>query len=83
MGVKKLIDKLDTIPSHRLVLNNLIVLFNVFDRSATELLLFKIPSYQLPVLFPFLLFLNRLPKEIIDRYDVELDETTIEHLRKI
>jgi hypothetical protein len=82
MGVKKLIDKLDVNSSHRLVLNNLIVLFNVFGSNATELILFKIPEEQYPVLFVFLLYIHRLPDEIINRYDVELDLKTIEHIRK-
>ena len=83
MGVKKLIDKLDINPSHRLVLNNLVVLFNVFGENATELILFKIPADQYPVLFVFLLFIHRLPDQIIGRYNVELDEKTIEQLRKL
>jgi hypothetical protein len=83
MGIKKLIDKLGVNPSHRLVLNNMIVLYNVFGKNGTELILYKIPVDQYPVLFVFLLFLNRLPEEIINRYDIELDVKTIEQLRKI
>jgi len=83
MGIKKLIDKLPETPSYRLVLNNLIVLFNVFGKNATELIIFKLPVELYPVLFPFLLYLNRLPIEIINRYDIELDENTIIQLGKI
>lgn len=83
MGIKKLIDKLHETPSYRLILNNLIVLFNVFNLSATELIIYRLPKEQLPILFPFLLYLNRLPEEIINRYDIELDENTIIQLRLI
>jgi hypothetical protein len=83
MGVKKLIDKLDVNCSYRLVLNNLVILYNNFGNHATELLIYKLPSYQLSVLFPFLLYLNRLPIDVIEYHKIELDEKTITELRKI
>jgi hypothetical protein len=82
-GIKKLIDKLDSNPSYRLVLNNLVVLRNVLGEATTALVLHKIPYDQYRVLFPFMLFLDMLPLDIIDKYKIELDAKTIAALRKI
>jgi len=45
----------------RLILNHLVVLYNVFDRHATPLLFFKIDRQHWPILKTFLVFLNRMP----------------------
>lgn len=83
MGVKKLIDKLDVNCSYRLVLNNLVILYNNFGSKATDLIIYKLPNTQFSILFPFLLYLNRLPVDVIERHKIELDEKTITELRKI
>lgn len=83
IGIKKLIDKLDVNPSYRLVLNNLVVLHNVFGTNVATLVLHKIPYDQYPVLFPFMLYLNYLPEDVMMKYNIELDDKTIEELRKI
>jgi len=44
----------------RLILNHIIVLYNVFGDSATKLLFYKLENY-LSYLKPFLLHINRLP----------------------
>ena len=75
----------------RLILNHLIILYNVFDHAATKLLLFKLRNYH-PYLKPFLVFLNRMPEratgigfhnETIVSSEIQMDQKIIEALRKI
>jgi len=48
----------------RLILNHIIVIYNVFDApSATKMLFFKLKDHQ-AYLKPFLLFLGYLPKTV-------------------
>ena len=44
-----------------LILNHIILLYNVFGDAATPLLFFKLEKNYWPVLKAFLLFLDRLP----------------------
>jgi len=44
-----------------LILNHIILLYNVFGDAATPLLFFKIEENYWPVLKSFLMFLDRLP----------------------
>ena len=44
-----------------LILNHIILLYNVFDAAATPLLFYKIEDNYWPVMKAFLLFLDRLP----------------------
>ena len=48
--------------SHRLALNHIVVLFNVFGNSAFEMLLYKLPREHYKYIFPMLDFLSRLPE---------------------
>jgi hypothetical protein len=45
-----------------LILNHIIILFNVFGDAALPLLFFRIESVHWPVLKTFLVFLNRWPE---------------------
>ena len=67
----------------RLIMNHLIVLFNVFNDATVYLLFHELIEY-LPQLAPFLVALNRLPSQIGDIYSSEivLDAKVIECLRK-
>jgi hypothetical protein len=47
-----------------LILNHIIILYNVFDDAATPLLFFKVEAIYWPILKAFLLFLNRLPPSL-------------------
>ena len=71
----------------RLILNHIIVLYNIFGNAATRMLFYKIDSEQWDVLVTFLLYLNRMPETLpeynIRLSDVKLDEKVIEVLRKI
>ena len=74
-----------------LILNHLIVIYNVFENeAATRMLFFIVENKFYSILKPFLIFLNRLPEKIkgIDGEDIQtnhipLNETTIKELRKI
>lgn len=71
--------------SERLILNHLIILYNVFDKAATELLFFKIEERYWAILKSFLVYLNRIPLEQIgsDEPHIPLDGKVLEELRKI
>ena len=65
----------------RLILNHIIVLYNIFGESATDMLLFKIDEEHKSALATFLVYLNRLPEEQLG--NIALDPLIIEALRKI
>ena len=74
-----------------LIMNHLIVIYNVFEtEAATRMLFFKVERKFYSILKPFLLFMERLPKVVkgingsdIHTNDIPLNETTIKELRKI
>ena len=74
-----------------LILNHLIVIYNVFEnQAATRLLFYSIEKKFYSILKPFLIFLDRLPERItgINGEDIltnhiPLNESTIKELRKI
>ena len=75
----------------RLVLNHLIVLYNLFNDGATRMLFFKLKNYQ-DILKPFLVLINRLPEEIngigilgdtIITNDIEEDLHVVDLLKSI
>jgi len=71
----------------RLILNHIIVLYNIFGESATRMLFYKIDESCWDVLVTFLVYLDRMPAELpeygIILSDIVLDETIISTLRKI
>jgi len=87
--LKKLLSryKKDDELRERLILNHIIVLYNVFGDAATNMLFYKIDSSCWDTLITFLVYLERMP-EIVPNYgiklsDVKLDEKVIITLRKI
>ena len=44
-----------------LIINHLMILFNVFNEAAVPLLFFNLDNHHWPILKSFLIFLNRLP----------------------
>ena len=54
-----------------LILNHIIVMYNVFDDAATPLLFYKIEATHWNYLKAFMLFLNRLPDSLTDKVDQE------------
>lgn len=87
--LKKLITryKKDGDLKERLILNHIIVLYNVFGVNATRMLFYKIEKDYWSVLVTFLLYLGYMP-ETIPEYniilsDIKLDEKIIAVLRKL
>lgn len=71
----------------RLILNHIIVLYNIFGDSATKMLFYKIDQEYWNILVTFLVYLDRMPESIpeysINMTDMVLDTKIIEVLRKI
>lgn len=71
----------------RLILNHIIVLYNIFGDSATRMLFYKIDESCWDILTTFLVYLERMPETIqeygITLSDIVLDENVIATLRKI
>ena len=71
----------------RLILNHIIVLYNIFGEAATNMLFYKIDEKDWNVLVTFLVYLERMPEFIqqhnIRTSDISLDENIITALRKI
>ena len=67
-----------------LILNHLIVLFNVFNDATVPLLFYNLEKELWPSIKSFLLFLNRIPeypKTNID--DIELDQNCLSQLKAL
>jgi hypothetical protein len=86
--LKKLITryKKDNDLKDRLILNHIIVLYNIFGANATRMLFYKVDKDYWDVLATFLLYLGHMP-ETIPEYgivlsDIKLDEKIIAVLRK-
>ena len=71
----------------RLILNHLIVLFNLFGDATINIIFFKIEPKLWNILITFLIYLNRMPDELsqygIITSNYTLDDYIITHLRKI
>lgn len=68
--------------SERLILNHLIVIFNVFGQEAgVEMLALKIPLEQWSTLKPFLVFLNAIKND--DITGIKMDKYVISKLREL
>lgn len=70
-----------------LVLNHLVVIYNIWGEHATNMLFHKIDREYWDILTTFLVFLNRMPEEVpqygIKLSHIELDEYVISVLRNI
>ena len=75
----------------RLILNHLIVFYNVFPiQAGTRILFYKIEKAFWPILKTFLIFLDRMPEkidsirgEMIRASDIQLDDGIVTRLRSI
>ena len=75
----------------RLIMNHIIVLYNVFGvEAATRMLFYRLDERDLEVIKPFLIFLNYLPDVVygingknINTADIKLDEEAIKCLREL
>ena len=67
-----------------LILNHLIVLFNVFNDATVPLLFYNLESELWPSIKSFLIFLNRIPEYPKTQInEIEIDDNCIEILRAI
>ena len=62
-----------------LILNHVIVLYNVFDEAATPLLFYKLEETYWSVIKAFMLFLNRLPTSL----NTDVDQECLKQLNLI
>lgn len=71
----------------RLIINHLIVLYNVFGIIATDFLFYKIDKEYWNVLATFLVYLNKMPESLPEFHlklsDIEIDQTIYKTLRNI
>ena len=69
--IKRLLRRYETTGELRkhLILNHIILLYNVFGDAATPLLFYKIEVAYWPVIKSFMLFLNRLPESLNNDID--------------
>ena len=75
----------------RLILNHLIIFYNVFTvQAGTRILFYKIEKDFWPILKTFLIYLDRMPDridsirgEVILASDIQLDDGIISRLRSI
>ena len=75
----------------RLILNHLIIFYNVFNvESGTRILFYKIEKDFWPMLKTFLIFLDRMPDKIesirgvtVRSSDIKLDDGIVTRLRSI
>lgn len=70
-----------------LIINHIIVIYNIFGDEATNMLFFKIDEEYWDALVTFLVFLGRMPEELpqynIKLSEIQLDEYIINVLRNI
>ena len=79
--IKRLLRRYDTtgeLKTH-LILNHIIVMYNVFDDAATPLLFYKIEATYWSILKAFMLFLNRLPESL----NVDVNQECLKQLNLI
>ena len=68
-----------------LILNHLIVLFNVFNEATIPLLFYNLEKDLWSIIKSFLIFLNRIPEYPISRdiNNIEYDENCLKQLQEI
>ena len=82
--IKRLVNRYieNGVLSERLILNHLIILFNVFDiEPALNMLNIKLNDRQWAVVKPFLVFLKYIKNDQL--VGIRMDEKVVEALRKI
>lgn len=79
--IKRLLRRYETTGEFKkhLILNHIIILYNVFDDAATPLLFYKIEATYWPIIKAFMLFLNRLPLSL----DSEVNQECLKELNLI
>jgi hypothetical protein len=77
----------DGVLKERLIINHLVIFYNVFTApAATRILFFKVEKEYHPVLKTFLVYLNKISYSYdkhLSADNIELDEHTIKKLRNL
>lgn len=74
--------------NERLILNHIIVVFNLFGSIAPHMLFMKLEKYH-DCIKPFLVFLDRMPEEIkynnkiLNNSEIRMDMTIVSSLRNL
>lgn len=72
---------------HRLILNHIIIIHNIFGEAANNLLFFKINKEYWDILGTFLVYLEKLPEYLAEHKlyasDLHLDYNVIREMRNI
>lgn len=81
--LKRLFKRYETtdVLSERLIINHIVILYNVFGDAATQMLFYKIEKKYWPFLKTFLVFLNRMTDQSM--INVNLDSNIVKTLRKL
>jgi hypothetical protein len=83
--IKKQLGKQET--NQRLLLNHIIILFNIFGDTALNMLFYRVEQKHWGILATYLVFINRMPEEIpehnIKLSELSLDSKVVEELRKL
>ena len=67
-----------------LILNHLIILFNVFNEAAVPLLFYNLEEDLWPLIKSFLVFLNRIPETPITKISkIDIDEDCLQQLKNL
>jgi hypothetical protein len=88
-GIKRLMNgETDDLEFTKVVLNNIVYLYNIFDYEAcTKMLFFKVREEQWFKLKTFLVFLNRMPDNISELHlintEIKICQNIANHLRSI
>lgn len=88
--IKRLLNRYhkDNEVNERLIINHLVVLYNVFGNAATDILFYKLDKEYWTDLKTYLVYLNRMPLETvvspgIQETDIPLNRELIDILRKL
>ncbi len=81
----------EKILKERLILNHLVIIYNVFDSvGATRLLFYYVRKEHYPALKTFLIYLSRMPERVegihgktIYQYDIPLDPIIVRFLKAL
>ena len=71
--------------NERLILNHIIVLYNMFESHATDMMFKKVPVEYYPFLKPFLILKGCMPEEVlgIESSEIGMDKLIVERLRRL
>lgn len=88
--IKRLLNRYQTTgeANERLILNHLVILYNVFGNATTDMLFFKLDNKYWTDLKTYLVYLHRMPLETvvspgIKETDIPLNQELINILRKL